>query len=305
MILAKTCMRLYFYRIVLGFVPRAGSAHYLGWGSTYHKFREVLDRQYLALATDDKKKLGLDPEWQMVAFQAAVNKAMAYWDRSGMKDPIVGDKWDFQTKARMLESCVTGFKYWQRERQQGRIEILAVEQNFIVPLPDGTPVGGKADVILRWNNQVWGRDYKTSSKEQNQYFIRTLDPNDQFTRYTWAESELSGERVQGLLVEVLYNGKGTKKQPKKGPEIFSHMTSRSTKQIEQWVKEQMFLNEYRMKPSREQDIWPMEEKQCPYCPFHSVCKTASEFGMMAKLEAEFKQEPWDCTNRDVDLEGDV
>lgn len=298
MIAFKTCQRMYFYRFVLGFQSKE-TPQFFGFGSCYHKFREVLDSEWLKLKPADHKTIGQELDWQLTAFTKAMNAAVAYWDKKKMRDPIVGDKFDFLTKGRLLESCTVAFKAWQKEKQQGRVEILAVEQNFVIQLPGGIKVGGKVDVFLRWNGKMWVRDYKTSSAEQDAYFIRTLDPNDQFMRYTWAGSELSGEQVNGVLVDVMYNAKGTKKTPKKGPEIHTHMSSRSSKQIEQWVKEQVHLNR-QLEINRESDIWPMEEKSCRYCPFHSVCSKASEFAQMAKLEAEFKVEPWDCTNRDVD-----
>lgn len=298
MILFKTCERLYFYRVVLGFVEKV-SPQYFGFGSCYHKFREVLDQRWIALTPEEKKGIGMTEEWQMTQFAAALKAATDLWQYKKMKDPVVGDKWDFQTKARMVESCAIAFKHWQEEKKKGRVEILSVEQNFAVPIEDGLWVGGKKDVTLRWNGGIWVRDYKTSSKEQNHYYVRTLDPNDQFTRYTYGATQLAGEPVQGVLVEVLYNGKGTKKEPKKGPEIHTHMTSRSPSQVSQWVKEQVQINKH-LVDDRNSDVWPMEEKHCPFCIFHSVCTKGTEYAQMAKLEAEFKVEPWDFQARDVD-----
>jgi hypothetical protein len=146
-----------------------------------------------------------------------------------------------------------------------------------------------------WNGKVYGRDFKTSSKTQDAYFVRTLDPNDQFTRYTWAESELSGQDVEGQMVEVLFNAKSTKKE-QKGPSIHNHLTTRSKDQLERWVKEQVFYNKI-LTIMREEDTYPMEEKHCPFCEFHSVCSKGTEQAMMNKLESEFKVEPWDCVNR--------
>lgn len=290
---AKGCLRRYFYRIVLARTEK-DSPQYFGFGSCYHKFREVLEREF-ANAPKSERML---PDTQMIFFQRAVAEARRIWKQKRMVDPPVGSKWEFLTEARLIESCAVAFKHWQREKEKGVIEVLAIEQNFIVPLPDGSVTGGKADQIIRWHSKVWGRDFKTSSKTQNTYYSRTLDPNDQFTRYTYAEAQLSGQPVQGQLVEVLFNGKSTKKE-KKGPSIHPYLATRSTYQIEQWVKESMFFNEL-LERCREADVWPMQETNCSFCPYHSVCKQASERGMMAKLEAEFRVEPWDCTNRDVD-----
>jgi hypothetical protein len=296
-IVAKTCTRKYFYRIVLGFAPRA-RPQYFGFGSCYHKFREILERKWMDDPRPHPVKV-IDQEFQMKCFAEAVSATRNLWKVLGMKDPIVGDKWDFMTEARLVESCAVAFKHWQKEKIQNRIEVIAIEQNFIVPLPDGSYRGGKKDQITRWNQKVWVRDWKTSSKEQNAYYTRTLDPNDQFMGYAYGAQHLCGEPVQGVLVEVLYNAKGTKSDPKKGPEIHQHISSRSQGQMQQWEKEQVTFNK-QLNVAREDDVWPMEERSCPFCEYHSVCTRASESAQMAKLEAEFVVQPWNFLSREVD-----
>jgi len=294
---AKTCFRKYFYRIVLGFASRKRE-QYFGFGSCYHKFREILEREWMNDPRPHTEKV-IDQAFQMQCFGNAVAATRTLWKTLGMRDPVVGDKWDFQTEARLVESCAVAFKHWQKEKVQNRIEVIAVEQNFVVQLPDGEYIGGKADQILRWNQKVWGRDWKTSSKTQDAYYTRTLDPNDQFTRYTYGEQALCGEPVQGQLVEVLFNAKGTKSDPKKGPTLHQHLANRSQSQLQQWEKEQIVFNK-QLALLREEDTWPMEERSCPFCEFHSVCTKPSEAAQMAKLEAEFTVQPWNFLSREVD-----
>lgn len=294
---AKKCKRKYFYRIVLGFVEKV-TPQYFGFGSCYHKFRETLERQYASTPEADRKNM----EARMAMFEVALKDARDLWKRKKMRDlPEGTSKWDFLTEGRLLKSCAVAFKHWIREKDAGRINVLAVEQSFIVPLPDGGLVAGKADQIVMQNGRVWGRDFKTSSKTQDMYYARTLDPNDQFTRYTWAESILAGldttkgQFIQGQIIEVLFNAKSTKKE-EKGPEIHTHLATRAPSQIERWIEEQMFYNKL-LTLMREEDCYPMEEASCSFCEYHSVCKAGSENAQMAKLESEFRQEPWDCTNR--------
>ena len=47
---------------------------------------------------------------------------------------------------------------------------------------------GRADQIVKWSGKVWGRDFKTSSKD-GAFYQRQLDPNEQFTGYTYAEGK--------------------------------------------------------------------------------------------------------------------
>lgn len=309
-ICAKKCKRFYFYRIVLGFTQR-DEPQYFGFGSCYHKFREVLENEYLTEKDTTKR---MTETAQMEYLGTAIEAARRVWKLKKMKDPPAESKWAFMTEMRLIESCAQAFKHWQAEKKMGRIEVLATEQNFIITMPNGIRVAGKADQIIRWNGKVWGRDFKTSSKTQDMYYARTLDPNDQFTRYTYAESELQGTRfvfnennkveikgfpIQGQLVEVLFNGRSTKKE-QKGPSIHQHMATRSASQLAKWVEEQMFYNKI-LDLMRDHDVYPMEEANCSFCEFHSVCKMSGERSQMAKLESEFKIEPWDCVNRvDVD-----
>jgi len=296
MIVAKECFRKYFFRIVLGFTDK-DTPPYFTFGSVYHKFREILELKYMESPTKDDKELD-----NMILF--AIQAALVLAKKLKMTDPMVGTKWEFMTKARLVESCMVAGKHWKREKLMGEIEVLAVEQNFNIEVkdenenPTGIFIGGKADQILRWRGRLWGRDFKTSSQNQEGWYIRSLDPNDQFTRYTWAEAQLNGEHVEGQLIEVMYNAKSTK-TTKKGPKIYPHMATRTEWQLKRWIKEQIFFSKL-LDQCREEDIYPMEEKSCVYCIFHSVCKKGSERAMIAKLQAEFKHEPWDCTNREVD-----
>ena len=301
---AKTCKRKYFYQIVLGRVPN-DSAIYFTWGSAYHKFREILEREY-GFGHDRPKFY--DEEKALVALQKAIEIARKYWQKEAKPEPV-GSKFDFMTEARLVKSCMIAFKHWQKEKKQGAVEVIAVEQAFNVQLSDGSHTSGRADQIIRWAGKLWGRDFKTTSKDAK-FYSRGLEPNDQFTRYTFAEGKLAGEFVQGQFIEVLYNaastgGKESAKTGKKsavvekGPEIFEFQTSRTPYQIAQFEKEQIIENAI-LKVCRDADVWPMEEVNCPFCPYHSVCSKATEAGMMAQLEAYYTVRPWDNTKVGVE-----
>lgn len=286
MIVAERCFREYFYRVVLGRVPRE-SFQYFGFGTCYHKFRELLELEYMKNPTKDEAKL-------QEMFNIALNGTLELWTKKKITDPVVGSRWDFLTRARLIESCIKAYKHWVNEKQKGNIIVIAVEQNFIVPMADGEYTGGKADQIVMWNGKPWGRDFKTTSKEKH-YYERNTDPNDQMSRYTFGLEKLSGQPVNGVIMEVLYNAKSTKSS-QKGPEIWTFLASRSTDQIKQWEKDQVTMNKV-LELLREEDSWPMSETNCSFCKYHSVCTKATERAQMAKLEAEFNIEPWNFMER--------
>ena len=265
----KTCARKYQYRMVFGYDVKT-TMPYFAFGTAYHKFREQLE---LEPKDQDEK----------ITFENSSARALQHWSKAGVEAPI-GTKWDFLNTTRLIKSLVEAYSHWKKEKNAKKIIVLASEQSFSLRLPDGTVTGGRADQIVRWNGKVWGRDFKTSSK-LGPYYERTLEPNDQFTRYTWAESQLAGEKVQGQIVEVLYNSK------KDGPKIIPYMTSRTEWQIETWIKEHRFwTNQIRL--SREQNMYPMNEKSCAFCEYHSVCKMPSEASMIQHLKSNYQLKPW-------------
>ena len=265
--LAKDCMLKYFFQVVLGFREKS-TPQYFVYGGAYHKFKEVLEQS--------KGDIKL-----------AAESAITYFMKRG-GNPPVGTKYDHLTVQRLVKSFGLAFKSWEKEKSQGRIEVLAIEQIATVPLPNGGPlISGKLDQIVRWNQKVWGRDFKTSSKN-SAWFSRGLSPNDQMIRYTYIESQLCGEPVQGQIVEVLFNSK------KEGPKIEEFLAAFTRGEIDRWIAEQIEW-ERTLQRARETNIWPRNENHCVYCPFHSVCKRPTEAAMMAALENDYVMKPHDPT----------
>lgn len=281
----KTCPRKYFFVIVLGRVSLQNNI-VLTWGSAYHKFRELLERYY---GIGHERPPRFDQEKANKAYAQATMEAVAYFKKNAEAQPV-GSKWDFMTPERLIKSCITAFKHWQREKLQGAVEVIAVEQPFSVQISDGSFISGTADQIIRWLGKIWGRDFKTTSKD-TEFVKRNLEPSDQFTGYTLGESLLAGESIQGQFVEYLYNAKPTKKD-EKGPEITETQTSRTAWQLKEFEAD-LILTRKMMAIAREEDRYPMHEISCPFCIFHSVCRQPTEGAMMAQLEANFVVRPWD------------
>lgn len=283
----KTCPRKYFFQIVLGRVPKEVPP-YFAWGSAYHKFRERLENSY---GFGHARPPVFDEERATNAFADASQVGLKYWKEYG-REQLPDSKYAYMTTERLLRSFIHAYRHWTTEKKQGRIEVIAVEQSFNVQLADGSSTGGRADQLIRWNSKLWGRDFKTSSADSG-FYSRRLEPSDQFTRYTVAEGKLVGEQIQGQFVELLYNAKPTKKDPK-GPSIIELTTSRTPWQLQTFEHEQGTINQV-LKVYRDNDTYPAHEPSCPFCPFHSVCTKPTENGMMAQLESYFDVRPWDFT----------
>lgn len=281
--LAKLCKRKYFFQIVLARVPRK-TAPYFAFGGAYHTFREKLEISYR-----DGNKEG--------DFKGAMEAALKKWDKEQGQDPPLGDKFDFMTRIRLMQTCAVAYDYWLQEKKNNKIQVIAIEQPFNVELAPDEFTSGRFDQIVRWNGKVWGRDFKTTSKD-GAYYQRSHSPNDQFTRYTYAETLLAGERVQGQLIEAMYNAKSTKNK-QNGPAITLYPVSRTDFELEDWLRDELQIRK-ELQLARENDVWPKNEGHCIFCHFHSVCKMPNVASQMSKLEYEFDVRPWDNTKVGVD-----
>ncbi len=282
---AKECFRKYFFSTVLGFrVGKGPAPMYFPFGSGYHLFRELLEKEYKKYQNVLDCDKCLEPSWKEV---------LAKWPGNSVPG---SNKWDYLTKDYLLLSCLTGFNFWKAEKIKGTFEILATEQPFEVVLPNGKTSGGRADQIVRWNGKPWGRDFKTTGKTPQWYERSALDPVDQFFRYTHGESGLLGERIEGQIVEVLFHKKATKNDKGK-PFIRSFIVSHTPSQIDRWEREQEVI-ERQIDICREEDVWPACETFCSWCDYHNVCKMGTERGMQAKLEQGWIQRHWDYKNID-------
>jgi CRISPR/Cas system-associated exonuclease Cas4 (RecB family) len=279
----KTCPRSYFFRYVLGFDQKEEPI-YFAWGTAYHKYREMLEVYYKEEGKP-KDAATLDS----ISARALVN-AMMSWGKT--RDPAPESNFFWLTKKRLIDACILAHSHWKAEKARGQIEVLETEQPFNVTLPNGITISGRFDQVVRWNNRIWGRDFKTTSKG-SYYFKRNLWPNDQFTRYTAAQRLLTGQRVDGQLVEVLYNERPTKSADKP-PRIETETVSISESYLDMWLEEQEYWDA-QLKWAREKDLYPKNEKSCGFCQFHQVCQRPTEAGQLVMLKTNYRIRVWDNT----------
>lgn len=256
------CRRKYFYRIVLGrVIPVNKYQIVLDFGKAYHKFREILELEGYGNAM--KYILGYQLPKQDPAFK------FAYLD-----------------SLRLVKTCQFAYNHWLLEKKLNKIEVIAVEQPFNVEISPGFSIGGRADQIVRWNGRLWGRDFKTTSKDAGT-FDNSLNPNDQAIRYIVGESKIHGQEVQGIMFEAVYNTKTV------GPQIYTKLSTRNSEQLSVWEEEVKLNWELLDQYYRKNDIWPMDVHNCGWCDYRKVCKAGSEVAMENILRSDYKHQPWD------------
>lgn len=276
-----TCDHKYFMRIVLGRVPpHSNTQNLLDAGSHYHKFREILERTWYDPVTQTGNK-DIE-EAQYAAFKYLLSNKVT------VTPAAPNSKYAYMDKASLILCCKEAFAYWVKEKEQDKIRVVSIEQPFNIQLTDGSFTAGRADQIIDWDN-YWGRDFKFTGKNPEN-FKRTIDPDDQTTRYIFSESELLQTRLEGIVFEALHHS-FTQKEGLK-IHIEKHLSSRTDSQLKRWLDDKIFLNE-QLAHNREKDHWPMRTNNCNYCDFIRVCKKSNEQAMMTELETYFKLQPWD------------
>jgi hypothetical protein len=277
-IAAKHCPRKYFYQIVLGMQPKSTPA-YFTFGGAYHKFREILEVEYLKHPENDTDNL-------IAIGTVASNAASSYYIKHSSGSDYSGTKWDYLTLDRLLQCCIqVAMPYWINEKRAGAVEVICSEQSLNCQLSDGSFRSGRADQIVRWHSDVWGRDFKTSSKNDN-FYERGVNPNDQFIGYTLIEGRVTGLPIKGQLIEVLFNPKG------KTPYIRVYPVSHNKYQLETFEKECGDWNKM-TKAWRDVDSYPMSHFNCTFCAYHQVCDKNSERAIEYMLKSEYEHKPWD------------
>jgi hypothetical protein len=284
------CPRLAFFNYVLNRAPRSESFP-IQYGIAFHKYNDVLERLYLQWIVEEQKDL---EEMKLIIHEAAVSVALQGWE-----DPPLEHTKSYLDRTRLVKACRLRFDEWMKEKVTGNVKVIGVEAGFTIPLPSGRIFAGRIDQVIQWNGRIWIRDWKTlGRKPKAGNFKRKFNPGHQFTGYKWAEQELSGRNVDGVIAYVVYNIKST------GPDFYPTLLNRSSGDVEhwmEWVEDAYDEWERRM----ETGSWPMRTSACDDyggCYFKDACSTGSWYSIEQWLKQHTIESVWDPLNPD-DEEG--
>lgn len=258
------------------------------FGTAYHRFREILDEVYLQnVVRGDAELSDIADQAFDLAWEAALRV------EGGFEDPPDENRKSYLHEARLRQTCEMAFKRWQEEKATDRVEVLQAEQAFELELPNGEMYTGRMDQIIEWNGDIWVRDFKTTSRMGRTY-ADNFEPNNQMTGYVWAAQELSGQSVDGVWIEVVYNTK------RNGPEFHDFLTTRGPQAIREWKEE----TQYEIEQARQHEsdgIFPKRTTACnDYggCPFREACNMGSWRARENWLKTRTVHSHWDPMNPD-------
>lgn len=278
------CPRLAYYNYKINRAAR-GKSWPIQYGVAFHKFKDVCELLYNQYVIEEGADL--DDVKDMI-YESASAVALLGWE-----DPPIEHTKSYLDLSRIRRGCELSFEQWLEEKKLGYYKVIGTETGFTLPLPSGRLFAGRMDQILDWNTRIWVRDWKTlGRKPKNANFRAKFNPSHQFSGYTWAAQKLSGRRIEGVIISIVYNIKST------GPEFYTALANRTTDDIKQWLEwvEDEYSNWQHYVTN---DYWPMRTSACEDyggCFFKECCNSGSWSSIENWLEDNTISSTWDPLN---------
>jgi len=285
--LFKECPRKYYYKQVLGW-ERQNNEHHLIFGQHIHSALEFFDH---------KMAEGMDRE---SAIRATVRYTL---EISGERNPdgsFVPWRSLDPKNQKTRESLVRTVVWYLEQFNPDVFETLilkngkpAVELSFKVdtqlPAPDGEHyiISGHLDRVVRYADQLWVVDRKTTGSALTSYFFDGFNPNTQMSLYSCVSTLVLGEACAGVIIDaaqILVDSTRFQRG-------FSPRTA--TQRDEFW---EGLLNQTipAIERAAETQRWPMNETACGNyggCPFREVC-SADPSVREKILQTRFTKKIW-------------
>ena len=259
----KTCPRLYQYIMIEGWQSQIESVH-LRFGIEYHHALQDYDLEKAAGIRHDD------------AVHDVVRELVL---RTG--------DWDSDHKTKNRESLVRTVIWYLDHYRDDTAETLilsdgrpAVEQSFRFELDYGVKedihgVGyahqpyvlcGHLDKIVRFNDELFVMDHKTTSFEPSAYYFSKFEPDNQMTLYSIAAKVVLDAPVRGVIIDAA--------QVKEDWSRFGRgFTFRTPDQLEEWLADlRHWLNLAEQYATA--GYWPQNDTACDKfggCRFRDIC----------------------------------
>ncbi|HUP79529.1 MAG TPA: PD-(D/E)XK nuclease family protein, partial [Pirellula sp.] len=192
----KTCPRLYYYSIVLGYEPKQRSYH-LTFGLIYHSALETYDHE---------RSRGVDHDG--ATWAAVWHTLKETWDTKLQRPWNSGDS--YKNRFTLVRTIVWYLDHFADDPittvqlSNGK---PAVELSFRYKFPHTFSNGetvvacGHLDRLGELGGSTWVVDRKTTKHELNERFFDQFTPDTQMTWYTLAGKVIGSVPVQGVILD--------------------------------------------------------------------------------------------------------
>jgi len=283
----KTCPYKYYLSIVLGYQPRKMSVH-LKFGIAFHQAMErfhqlrasgldhelalhtvIMGEYYRQLLTDEERALG-----------------------EGYHEHSLPTNEPTKTPHTLLRAIVWYLDTYENDTAETYVlkdGTPAVELSFRFPLFDDLTYCGHFDRIVRFNDQIYVHDYKTTKGQLNAKFFSQFSPSIQMTGYTIASQIVFNIPARGVIVDGIQMAVTSTQ--------FARQTIyRTASQLDEFLDD-LTLDLKVAKIYAEENSWPLNPTACGNyggCSFRKVCSHSPSVRINF-LKSDFHIKHWNPT----------
>jgi hypothetical protein len=247
---------------------------------------------------------GLDSKRKSSAlsFGTAIHSALdTYYFENDISKAITKFRETFTSQEdEVLRNVDNGVKLLENYPKVYPTEIFKVlgkpEKGFVLPIGD-ILYGGRIDLPIEIDGQVWVMEHKTTSRITGSYFDQ-FDLDKQITGYILGTEEFTGRTCVGCMINVLEPWKELIKPTAKSKGVQDHYL-RCPKTRTPYAKERFRLNVQRIVRDIEwcekNDEWYEAEKKdvCFHYNYNCPFKTLCQFGEDEQfIKNEFNVREW-------------
>jgi hypothetical protein len=250
----KTCPRLYYYSMVLGYRRKAdGLSVHLKFGLVYHAALELYDHERAAGE----------------GHEHALRSALRYTLTETWVD---GAPWESEHNLKTRSSLIRSVIWYLEEFHDDNAKTVildngkpAVELSFKMQVGDNL-LCGHLDRLVEYQDSTFVMDRKTTTTTVSSYFFDRFKPDNQMTLYTLASKIVFGAPVQGVIIDAAQIAVGFSR-------FARGITYRTPRELEEWLGD---TNAWITQAHAFTDAkhFPQNDKACHQyggCTFRRVC----------------------------------
>ena len=228
----------------------------------------------------------LEAHYHGASLGAALQKYDKIWDEEVV--PYQNEMSDEDPKRNPRRWAETFILYRQRYKTEP-FEVLilpngkpAIEVPFFLPLTKDLALAGIIDLIIKYLGQIMLVDHKTTSY-LNQKWIRSFNPNHQFSAYLLAANELL--KPTRPITTLLVNAIKVHATDNRLEAMFDRIpTTRTPNQLIQFKEEMIAWWTYSVRAARKSGSWPRNDDRCERWPESCVYKD-----LCTELEVDYRK----------------
>lgn len=303
--LAQTCLRKYYYSMILGIAPKQKSVH-LTFGGIYASALETFYKERalgadLHEATIKTVRHALEESWEYEYEEIpereegtpGMPRARGALRRiPGSGHPMTFDH-NAKTRPNLIRTIVWYIEQFGEETADGMTTYHlasgkpAVELSFALEFAEDITYCGHLDRVVEYAGQHYVIDQKTSGSTLGPYYFAQFSPNNQMSGYTWAGQTILKSPINGVIIDAAQIAVNF-------TEFGRSITTRTQAQLDEWHESALYTIRLAQSATALRRF-PMNLSSCGNyggCPFRQVC-AADPRVRESYIKSDYVPHNWD------------